>query len=91
MINIFSIAILITWHNRKEKTLRCLNALFNQFGLNNQFMIEVFIVDDACIDGTSYEIRSLYPEVNILQGDGNLYWNREICKCLQITDIFNDF
>ncbi len=76
MINIFSIALLITCHNRKQKTLRCLKTLFDQNGLNKQFTIEIFLVDDACIDGTSNRIRSLYPEVNILQGDGNLFWNR---------------
>ena len=70
------ISVLITCHNRKVKTLKCLNSLYNQFGLNIFFQIDVFLVNDACTDGTPDEIRFQYPQVNIIQGDGNLYWNR---------------
>ena len=71
-----SIAVLITCHNRKEKTLSCLQVLFNQYGLGEEFTIEVFLVDDASTDGTSEAIKSQFPKVNIIKGNGNLYWNR---------------
>jgi GT2 family glycosyltransferase len=71
-----SIAVLITCHNRKEKTIKCLHALFNQIGLDLEFKVEVFLVDDGCTDGTSDSIRLLFPKVRIIKGDGNLYWNR---------------
>lgn len=73
---IITIAVLITCHNRKEKTMQCLKLLFNQKGLGHEYNIEVFLVDDGCTDGTSDSIRAQYPEVNIIQGNGNLYWNR---------------
>jgi GT2 family glycosyltransferase len=75
-MSIHSIAVLITCHNRKTKTLECLRALFNQNGLGIEFNIEVFLVDDGSTDGTSNAIIAKYPEVSIIQGNGQLYWNR---------------
>lgn len=34
------------------------------------------MVDDGSIDGTSKAIQEHFPNVNIIPGDGNLYWNR---------------
>jgi GT2 family glycosyltransferase len=71
-----SISVLITCHNRKNKTLECLRLLFLQNGLDTDFYIKVFLVDDASTDGTSEAIVTLFPEVRIIQGTGNLFWNR---------------
>lgn len=71
-----TIAVLITCHNRKEKTIKCLLHLHVQKGLNEYFQLEVFLVDDGSIDGTSEAIQVHFPDVNIIQGNGNLYWNR---------------
>ena len=67
-------AVLITCHNRKPKTLACLAALFNQ-ALSPEVTIEVYLVDDSSTDGTAEEVQQAYPQVKILQGDGNLFWN----------------
>ena len=40
------------------------------------FSIEVFLVDDCSTDGTSTALQIQYPSIKIIQGDGNLYWNR---------------
>lgn len=69
------IAVLITVHNRKEKTINCLKHLFAQQDING-YQIEVYLTDDGCTDGTREAIVELYPQVNIVDGDGNLYWNR---------------
>lgn len=71
-----TIAVLLTCHNRKEKTLQCLQALFNQKGLKIDYSISVFLVDDGSTDSTADLIKSQYPLVNIIQGNGDLYWNR---------------
>jgi GT2 family glycosyltransferase len=34
------------------------------------------LVDDGSTDGTSEAIQTQFPEVNIISGTGNLYWNR---------------
>jgi GT2 family glycosyltransferase len=71
-----SISVLITCHNRKTKTLECLRFLFLQSGLNIDFSIKVFLVDDASKDGTAKSIATHFPQVRIIEGNGNLYWNR---------------
>lgn len=70
------IAVLMTCHNRKDKTLQCLTNLFLQQGLNEVFKLEVFLVDDGSSDGTTEALKLQFPEVNFIQGNGNLYWNR---------------
>jgi len=46
------IAVLITCHNRKVKTISCLRNLFNQTGLNSNFKLEVFLTD---LDKKTYD------------------------------------
>lgn len=70
------IAVLITCHNRKLKTLQCLNNLYAQQGISILFKFDVFIVDDGCTDNTATEIRNQLPDIKIIAGNGNLYWNR---------------
>lgn len=69
------IAILITCHNRREKTLGCLQSLF-QCQIPDNFMFEIFLVDDGSTDGTANLVTEKFPKVNIIQGNGNLFWNR---------------
>ena len=68
------VAVLITCHNRKDKTLACLEALFLN-ALPKNYSIEVFLVDDGSNDGTEHSVRDKYPKVNLIKGSGNLYWN----------------
>jgi GT2 family glycosyltransferase len=73
----YTIAVLLTCHNRKEKTLSCLTALFNCI-VPDGYGFNVFLVDDACTDGTAEAIKEKFPQVNIIQETGNLCWNREM-------------
>lgn len=68
------IATLITCHNRKAKTLACLNALL-QNALPGRCLLDVFLVDDGSSDGTEQVVREHYPQIHIIKGDGNLFWN----------------
>lgn len=88
---IATIAVLITCHNRKLKTLQCLKNLFEQVGLGQDFNIEVFLVDDASTDGTGNAVKEAFPDVNIIQGDGNLYWNRGMHKAWTVAASKKDF
>lgn len=67
-----NIAILITCFNRKQITLRCLERLHSLKNNN----IDVYVVDDGSTDGTSEAISTAFPNVNIIKGSGNLFWNR---------------
>lgn len=66
------IAVLLTSHNRREKTLQCLSDLHSQ--TETCASIEVFLVDDGSNDGTVAAVARHFPSVHLLQGDGHLYW-----------------
>lgn len=66
-----NIATLLTCHNRKSKTISCLSSL-----KSNGFISDIYLVDDGSDDGTSQRIHELFPEVNIITGNGNLFWSR---------------
>lgn len=70
------IAALLTCHNRKEKTTQCLEALMSQLGIGINFQLDTYLVDDNSTDGTAAIVKATFPAVNIIQGNGHLYWNR---------------
>lgn len=74
-----TLAILLTVHNRKAKTLACLERVFTQVGLEN-VVLDVYVMNDGCTDGTQEAIKERFPTVEVIQGDGSLYWNRGMYK-----------
>lgn len=76
------IAVLMTCHNRRETTKRCLLKLLPQIAAEDR----IFLVDDGSSDRTGEEIVRLFDcssfaeatkdksIVRLIQGDGNLYW-----------------
>lgn len=75
MGNNYYVAVLMTVFNRKEKTLLCLEKLFSQ-SISPQIKIDVYLTNDGCTDQTPEMVKRLYPQINIINGDGTLYWNR---------------
>jgi GT2 family glycosyltransferase len=73
-MNCDRLAVLLTCHNRCSKTLASLSALFSQEH-HSEVAIDVYLVDDGSTDGTAEAVRQSYPQVKILQGNGNLFWN----------------
>lgn len=69
------IAVLLTVHNRKVATIKCLEELHRQ-ELSIKCKIDIYMTDDGCTDGTAEVVSSIFPEVNIIKGNGQLYWNR---------------
>lgn len=65
------IAVLLTCFNRRDKTLFCLRSLELQ-----TTKYEIFLVDDSSTDGTSESVKTQFPNVHLIKGDGNLFWNR---------------
>src|SRR5579875_4150500 len=70
-----SVAVLMTCFNRREQTLRCLQHLFAQTALT-QISLHVVLLDDASTDGTAEAVREAFPDVQLMRGTGQLYWNR---------------
>lgn len=67
------IAVLLTCHNRREKTLGCLVHLFDQV-LPVGVSLTAFLVDDGSTDGTGAAVRERFPTVQVIEGDGSLFW-----------------
>lgn len=70
-----TIAILLTVFNRKEKTLECLKRIYGQENIED-VKVDIYLTNDGCTDGTPQVVKELFPKVNIVEGNGNLYWNR---------------
>lgn len=75
------IAVILTCFNRKVKTLSCLNGLFESLHLYNakakeDIILEVFLTDDGCTDGTASALVKSFPNkiIHILKGTGNMFW-----------------
>ncbi|WP_020528955.1 glycosyltransferase family 2 protein [Flexithrix dorotheae] len=64
------IYIIIPVFNRKHFTKDCLLSLREQTNKN----FKIVVVDDGSTDGTSDMLRADFSEVDILFGDGNLFW-----------------
>src|SRR5436190_255750 len=66
------VGIVAPVHNRREITLQCLKSLsrIDSAGLD----VHAVIVDDGSTDGTSDGIREQFPSVELIEGDGNLWF-----------------
>lgn len=72
-INPKKVAVLVTCYNRREKTKSCLERVFVQ-QLDSDVEMSVILVDDGSTDGTSEMVASNYPQVKLIQSEGNLFW-----------------
>lgn len=79
-----NIAALLTCHNRKSKTLACLESLYGQEALVG-VTIHIILVDDGCTDGTVEAVKHAYSDVEILTGNGQLFWNGGMCLALSVA------
>lgn len=67
-------AILITCYNRKEVTLNTLKTL--SIAINNipSIKFDIYLVDDGSPDGTGEAVENVFPYINVIKGDGTLFW-----------------
>lgn len=73
------IYICIPVFNRVKYTVSCLQSIFGQ----NYKDFKVIICDDGSRDNTSEIIKQQYPQVIVLQGDGNLWWAGGTNRCIE--------
>ncbi len=68
------IAVLITCYNRKDKTVSCLDKLYQAVSsTKHKVNIDVYLTDDGN-DNTAEIVTALFPTVIILKGNGTLFW-----------------
>lgn len=79
-----SLAVVLSCFNRKQKTLDCLDALTANTGLEN-VRVSAVLVDDGSTDGTAEAVRASFPWVQVVVGDGNLFWCRGMHKAFEIA------
>ncbi len=70
------LAVLITCYNRKRTTIACLDSFYKAITNIYDFSFDIFLVDDGSTDGTSIEVKFFFPDVNIIHGNGSLFWNQ---------------
>lgn len=87
----YKIATLLTCHNRKEKTLKCLNSITAQHIPKQVGKIDVFLVDDGSTDGTSEAVKSKFSHINVIHGTGDLYWNKGMRLAWETAFIYDDY
>lgn len=69
------VAALLTCHNRRALTLRCLASIETaRTAAAGRVEIETYLVADGCTDGTAEAVRSAFPRVHVINGNGNLFW-----------------
>jgi GT2 family glycosyltransferase len=83
-----TIAALLTCHNRRAKTLNCLEALFAQ-DLPEGARVSAFLADDGSTDGTIAAVEQAFPQVSTTRGDGSLFWARGMCLAYGIARTSN--
>lgn len=71
--------ICIPVHNRVELTLECLKSIYGQSYRNFQ----VIICNDGSTDNSETAVKEKYPDVIILEGDGNLWWTGSMNRCVK--------
>lgn len=69
MMKIFA---LLASHNRRDKTLACLERLGSQ---RVEASISAVLLDDGSTDGTADAVSAAFPWVEVRRGDGSRYWN----------------
>ena len=65
------IVAIVAVHNRRALTERCVETLLQS---TTKHRLELILVDDGSTDGTAEWVRQKFPAVNILHGNGELWF-----------------
>ncbi len=81
--------ILLPVHNRRATTVAFVEALRAQ--TRREFRL--VLIDDGSTDGTAAAVRAVWPEVDVVTGEGNWWWAGSLeqgCRRLAATGVADD-
>ncbi len=79
-----SVVAALTSFNRRPQTLAALAALARA-AQQAQVQLTAVLVDDASRDGTAQAVRQAHPWVQVVDGPGDLFWNRGMHRALAVA------
>jgi GT2 family glycosyltransferase len=71
---VVELTAILTCHNRRELTLRCLRTFFAQQLEGREVRLSAVVVDDGSSDGTGKTVKQDFPAVEVVLGTGSLFW-----------------
>ena len=67
--------MLVTVYNRCGVTIQGLRRLYAAIGvMPNDYLFDIYLTDDGCTDGTGEAVAAEFPDIDIIKGDGSLFW-----------------
>lgn len=78
-----TVAAVIPVRNRLEFTCKILTSLAAQLKkqkLNRSLDTRIIVVDDGSTDGTIELVEKQFPEIDLIKGDGSLWWTGAISE-----------
>lgn len=72
------ILAICTCHNRREKTIKCIESLIN----GNSTPFHFIVVDDGSTDGTKEALKTL-KNIDVINGSGDLYYSKGMSKGME--------
>ena len=79
------LAVILTVHNRRETTLRCLRD-WEKCPVPEGWEVDIWLTDDGSTDGTAEAVAAEFPQVHIIAGDGTLFWCRGMLAAWEAAD-----
>lgn len=76
------LAVIMTSHNRRDKTMECLAALSASQHVG-RVVLNAVLADDGSTDGTAEAVSQTYPWVRVVHGDGSLFWCRGMHRAFE--------
>ncbi|MFD9218016.1 glycosyltransferase family 2 protein [Streptomyces sp. NPDC087659] len=68
------VAVLMTCHNRRERTLAAIASVHAQTGLPDGTRCTVHLVDAGSSDGTADEVRAAFPRTDVVTVGTDVHW-----------------